>query len=102
MFLDGPHGNAREALRVIFSGRKVRPEYPLPAPELHESVSAAGAFVVFDLEALVRMKLTGFRHKDIVHLQDLISVGLIDASWMTRFASPLRERLQQVLENPDA
>ena len=48
------------------------------------------------------MKLTSFRYKDIVHLQDLISVGLLDSSYLERYPSPLRERLQHVLDNPEA
>lgn len=30
MFLDGPGAKARDAVRVIFSGEKVRPEYAAP------------------------------------------------------------------------
>lgn len=57
---------------------------------------------VLALEALVRMKLTSFRLKDQVHLQDLVQVGLIDHSWPSRYAALLAERLQQILDNPDA
>ena len=32
MFLDGPDAKARDALRVVFAGEKVRPDYVLPAP----------------------------------------------------------------------
>jgi hypothetical protein len=56
---------------------------------------------VLDLEALVRMKLTSFRRKDQVHLQDLVEVGLIDANWLARLPEVLRPRLQQLLDDPD-
>ena len=54
------------------------------------------------LPALVRMKLTSYRLKDRVHLLDLIGVGLIDASWKSRLSTELAERLQELLDNPDA
>jgi hypothetical protein len=34
-------------------------------------------------------------------LLDLIGVGLIDASWPARLPSPLDDRLQELLDNPD-
>lgn len=43
------------------------------------------------------MKLTSFRLKDQVHLQDLRDVGLIDRSWCDRFSPELGARLSQVL-----
>lgn len=53
------------------------------------------------LPELVRMKLTSHRLKDRVHLQDMISVELIDESWLDRFSPELRSRLKELLENPD-
>jgi hypothetical protein len=47
------------------------------------------------------MKLTSYRLKDQVHLQDLIGVGLIDASWPGRFPPDLAARLQHLLDTPD-
>jgi hypothetical protein len=48
------------------------------------------------------MKLTSYRFKDRVHLLDMIEVGLIDGSWPIRFSEELGERLQQLLDDPDA
>ena len=53
------------------------------------------------LEALVRMKLTSFRDKDRVHLRDMLDVGLIDVTWLDRFSSILRTRLEELINNPD-
>ena len=100
MFLDGPDAKARDAIHVIFSGEKVWPEYILPVPDVAESEPSAG-FRVLNLEALVRMKLTSFRRKDQVHIQDLIGVGLIDQSWTQRFLPELAARLQEILDNPE-
>ncbi|MFM7842732.1 MAG: hypothetical protein ACKPEY_00680, partial [Planctomycetota bacterium] len=52
-------------------------------------------------DQLVRMKLTSFRDKDRVHLRDLISVGLMDRSWLERLSPLLRARLADLLDHPD-
>ena len=53
------------------------------------------------LETLVRMKLNAFRRKDQVHILDMLSLGMIDTSWLDRYPEPLRQRLQQLLDDPD-
>ncbi len=98
-FLDGPQAKARDAVHIVFSGEKVRPEYLLPAPDVSESEQTA-AFRVLTLEALVRMKLASFRDKDRTHLRDLLEVGLIDATWCSRFPPELGSRLQQLIDTP--
>jgi hypothetical protein len=97
LFLDGPSGSVRSAVHVVFAGEKVYPDYPVPTPDVTESVPGP-EFPVPTLEALVRMKLTSFRLKDKVHLQDLSSVGLIDESWCERLPAPLADRLRETLE----
>jgi hypothetical protein len=42
------------------------------------------------------MKLTSFRLKDQVHIQDMDSVGLITPEIENSLSEPLRERLNQV------
>jgi hypothetical protein len=49
----------------------------------------------------VRMKLNAFRDKDRVHLRDMISLGMIDASWLSRYPQQLRMRLEELLNDPD-
>jgi hypothetical protein len=100
MFLDGPQAKARDALHVLFAGEKVRPEYAVPTPDISET-EAGEHFRVINLEALLRMKLTSFRLKDQVHIQDMIGVGLIDASWVSRYPPELAARLQQILDDPN-
>ena len=100
MFLDGPGAKARDALHILYAGEKVRPESLLPAPDVTES-EATPTFRLLGLEPLVRMKLTSYRDKDRTHLRDLISVGLVDASWPRRFPQELADRLQQLLDNPE-
>jgi len=101
MFLDGDGVKARDAIHVVFAGEKVSADYVATSPDVTE-VDTAGPFHVVDLEPLVRMKLTSYRLKDRVHLLDMISVGLVDDSWSTRFTDELAKRLQTLLDNPDS
>jgi hypothetical protein len=100
MFLDGAGAKARDAVHVIFAGEKVRQEYTAAAPDVTES-ELAPPFRVLTLEALVRMKLTSFRLKDQVHIQDMIGVGLIDATWYDRLPPELAGRLRELIDNPE-
>jgi hypothetical protein len=100
MFLDGPNAKARDAVHIIFAAERVRPHYAVPAPDVTESEETE-TFRLLSLDALVRMKLTSFRDKDRVHLRDLISVDLVDASWLSRVPPTLRPRLQELLNNPE-
>ena len=99
MFLDGENAKARDAVHLVFAGEKVRPEYPLAAPDVTESEQAAD-FRILTLDALVRMKLTSFRDKDRTHLRDLIEVGLLDSDWLDRLPAELSSRLKQLLDTP--
>ncbi len=100
MFLDGPEAKARDAVHVVFSGERVRPEYLLPVPDVTDAEQTP-EFRLLNLEPLVRMKLTSFRRKDQVHVLDLAEVGLVDESWMNRLPPELSERLRELLDSPD-
>ncbi len=100
VFLDGPTAKARDGVHIVFAGEMVRPDEPAANPDVSES-EPAECFRVLSLEALVRIKLTAFRRKDQVHLQDMIDVGLIDAGWLARLSPPLAERLKQLLDDPN-
>jgi len=100
MFLDGPGAKARDAVHVLFAGEKVRPDDPVPAPDVSESEDVQ-PYRTLRLDALVRMKLTAFRDKDRMHLRDMIDVELVDASWCTRLAPGLAARLKELLDNPN-
>ena len=100
MFLDGPGAKARDAVHVLFAGEKVRPDDPVPTPDVSEAEEIQNHRTL-RLDALVRMKLTAFRDKDRTHLRDMIDVGLIDAATVGRLPEPLRPRLERLLANPD-
>jgi len=58
-------------------------------------------FKLIDFLDLVTMKLTSYRWKDQVHLLDMIEIGQLDASWLPRVPPSLRQRLQDLLDDPD-
>jgi hypothetical protein len=99
-FIDGPQGSPRDAVHLLFAGEKVRESYPLPTADVTEQV-AADDYAIVSLEALVRMKLNSFRRKDQVHLLDLLSLGLVDAGWMSRLVPEHAARLRQLIDDPD-
>ena len=100
MFRDGPDGKPSEAVHLLFSGEKTRPDHLLPAPDIR-TVSDAAGLPVIDLDLLVTMKLMSNRRKDQVHVLDLVGVGLVDASWLPKLPAELAGRLKQLLDTPD-
>ena len=101
MFLDGPDAKPSESIHLLFAGEKVRPDYSLPSPDL-TTVDDPHGFRVITLESLIHMKLVSNRRKDQVHIEDLIGVGLIDRSWIAKLPPPLAQRLQGILDTPEA
>lgn len=100
LFLDGPSGNPRQGVHLLFANEMVRAGEAAANPDVADSTDM-GSFRVLNLEALVRIKLTAFRRKDQVHLLDMIGVGLVDSSWVTRMPSILGARLQELLDTPE-
>lgn len=100
MFLDVPDGKFRDAVHILFAGEKVREEYAAAAPDVDDSEQGT-EYRVLSLLALLTMKLTSFRRKDQVHVLDMIDVGLVDSSWITRLPPELAARMQELLDTPD-
>jgi len=99
-FLDGPDAKIRDAIHILFADEKVHDHYLALTPDVSDS-DHAGQFPIVDLESLIRMKLTSYRDKDRTHLRDMIGIGLVDATWPSRFSRELGERLQRLLDDPD-
>ena len=95
-----PHGEtqARNAVHLIFSGEKVRPNQAAANPPIRpEHLSIHGVDVaVIPVVDLVQMKLSNNRDIDRVHVRDLDSVGLITPEVETALASVLRVRLEEI------
>ncbi|MFN9718766.1 MAG: hypothetical protein ACK58L_08745 [Planctomycetota bacterium] len=100
MFLDGPNAGARDAVYLIFSGEKVRKADAYAASEINDATWFESDRTI-PLKSLVNMKLTSFRRKDQVHLLNMMSIGLIDATWCSQLPEELSQRLQQLLDDPD-
>lgn len=100
IFRDGPEGKPSEAVHLLFAGEKVRPDHPLPAPEI-VTIDDPENYRVIALEPLVEMKLLLNRRKDQVHVLDLIGMGLVNATWLPKLPPVLAERLQALLDSPE-
>ena len=100
MFVEDPDGSARDAIHVVLTGEIVKPDDFEPNPDI-EPMTRANNFQTITLEALVRMKLNSFRRKDQVHVLDMISVGLVDESWLDLYPDPIRNRLKDLLDDPN-
>jgi hypothetical protein len=95
MFIHGPTPKARSAVHLLFIGERVRASDLAPIPG-SEPVRSAKGILLAPVADLVRMKLTSFRLKDKVHIQDMDSVGLISAEIEQSLPEALRQRLNEV------
>jgi len=87
---------SRSAVHIVYVQEKVRPDYPEPVPGFSPPVRTREGVLLAPVEDLVPMKLTSFRLKDRVHIQDLDSVGLITPEIEERLPAELRRRLHEV------
>jgi len=87
--------SARRAVHLVFTGEKVRQDYPEPAPEFGACRTIRGIRLI-PLADLIRMKLTSFRIRDEAHLKDLDEAGLITPEIEAGLSPVFRERLSRV------
>jgi len=90
-----------EGVHVIWAGEKVREDYVAAAPvlEKNSTYSAPDGVSYLGLIELLTMKLTSYRLKDRVHVQDLLGQKLIAKKVEAALAPELRARLEQVKED---
>ncbi|HML17481.1 MAG TPA: hypothetical protein VK419_10665 [Bryobacteraceae bacterium] len=96
MLLDAHEPKARNAVHLVFAREKVRPEYVEPMPDFSAPARTGHGILLASVADLVRMKLTSFRMKDRVHIQDMDSVGLITPEIEASLSDTLRGRLAEV------
>ncbi len=70
MLVQADRPSGRRAVRMLFTGERVKEESPAPTPDLGEGRTINGIRLM-PLEDLLRMKLTSFRTKDQTHIKDL-------------------------------
>ena len=95
MLVEAEQPRARSAVHLVFLDEKVRPDYTEPVPNSPPALTHEGVFVA-TVADLVRMKLTSYRLKDRVHVQDLDAVGLITPEIEAALPNILLERLREV------
>ena len=96
LFIAPDEPSRRAGVHLVWAGELVRPSYEHPAPSVAEAVRDPEGFLVLDLPALVRMKLTSLRAIDRAHVEDLLRMGLIDANVTSKLPEELRERLADI------
>jgi hypothetical protein len=96
LYVDPEEPSKRSGVHLVWADEKVRPSYACPAPTLDEAVRDPEGFLVLDLAALVRMKLTSYRLVDQMHIVDLSSVGLLSEAVRSSLPQELLERLATI------
>jgi hypothetical protein len=89
MLVDAKEPAARSVVHIVFANEKVRPGILKPERSIR-------GYWIAPVADLVRMKLTGFRLKDKVHIQDLDAARLITAEIEGSLPEALRARLAEV------
>jgi len=98
MFVDTADPSPKSAVHLLFANERIRAGDPVSAPDIEGALPGALGFRVIPLLELVTMKLLAFRLRDQTHLVDMLSIGLIDASWTEKLPVELQPRFRQVLE----
>jgi hypothetical protein len=96
MLLYGASDSAKNAVHLLFSGEKVRPNQAAPNPPIQpESKAIHGRDVfVIPVADLVSMKLSSYRDKDRVHVRSMDAAGLITPKIATGLPDELQARLR--------
>lgn len=98
LFVDPDEPSRRSAVHLVWANERIRPSYAHDSPSVTEAIRDPSGFLLLDLAALVRMKLTSMRDIDRVHLADLLSVDLIDAEIRETLPPDLAARLRAIEE----
>jgi hypothetical protein len=96
MLVDANEPVARSAVHMVFAHEKVRPEEIDSVPGISKPERSNRGYWIAPVADLVRMKLTSFRLKDKVHIQDLDSARLITPEIEASLPEALRTRLAEV------
>jgi len=95
MLIDAAEPKARSAVHLVFLNERVRQEYTEPVPASPPEKTSEGILVA-TVADLVRMKLTSYRLKDSVHIQDLDGAGLIGPEIEGQLPKLLLDRLAEI------
>lgn len=101
VFVERASPSVRRGLHILFANERVRPHYALPTPDPSQSHRADDGYAVIELLPLLQMKLTSFRRKDQVHLDDMLELGMITPELEAALPPELRARLDGLRANPE-
>ncbi|MBK8271159.1 MAG: nucleotidyltransferase family protein [Planctomycetes bacterium] len=101
LFIDPEEPARRSGVHLVWADEKVRPSYLHPTPGVDEAVRDEAGFLVLDLQALIRMKLTSHRDIDRVHISDLLAVGMVDDQIRDSLPTDLLQRLTDIEQSRD-
>jgi hypothetical protein len=96
LLVDRTQDKLRSAIQFVFAGERVFPDDLEPEPPIGEPSFTEEGFPLVTVADLVRMKLTSFRLKDQVHIQDMDGVGLITSEIEASLSPAMLARLRQV------
>jgi hypothetical protein len=96
MLVDAEAPKAHSAIHLLFINEKVREGDAEPVPAFSPAVRYQTGVSIISIADLVKMKLTSFRLKDRVHIQDLDGAGLITPAIEAGLSAILRARLGEV------
>lgn len=98
MLVPAGAGTAVNAVHLVFSDEKVRPDYPAPSPPIRpvrKRIHGEDVMVI-GVQDLLRMKLTSNRDKDRVHVRSMDAAGLITSEVESSLPQELRARLAHI------
>lgn len=100
MLLYGDTTSARNAIRLLFTGEKVKAAQLEAHPAIHPVRARLHGqdFLVIPVVDLVRMKLSSYRDKDRVHVRGMDAAGLITQEVEQALSEDLRSRLRHIRE----
>jgi hypothetical protein len=96
MLVDVEAPKAHSAVHLLFIREKVRKDYTETVPDFSPAVRYGNGISVVSVADLIKMKLTSFRLKDRVHIQDLDGAGLITPDIEAQLSPELKSRLDEV------
>jgi hypothetical protein len=101
MLLEDTDPNPRHGVHLVWAGEQVRPNDESVVPSTTARIYLEPMRPVVPLANLVAMKLQANCRHDLVHLEDMIGVGLIGRQMVTELPAVLADRLRQLFDEQE-
>lgn len=96
MFVDRDDPSPRRGVHVVFAAERTRANDAHAAPDVTDFEVAEEGYRVVNLRALLIMKLTAFRRKDQVHVEDMLELNMLPREMVAQLPADLRARLDEI------